>query len=125
MPTGPQNRWQGYAENATTDEGTKITILRNYTKRTSSLRKEEVLFNGAGYGIQTRGLNFGKVACYHYTIPAQNLLTKGIISDKQPVVKHFLRRASPSFYLSLSEPSVLCNTILALGAVQYRRTPLK
>jgi hypothetical protein len=24
----------------------------------------------AGYGARTRGLNFGKVACYHYTKPA-------------------------------------------------------
>lgn len=36
---------------------------------------------GAGYGIRTRGLNFGKVACYHYTKPARILLTTWIIAD--------------------------------------------
>ncbi len=36
----------------------------------------------AGYGIRTHGLNFGKVACYHYTKPACELLTRGIIADR-------------------------------------------
>ena len=31
----------------------------------------------AGYGIRTRGLNFGKVACYHYTKPARHFFDKG------------------------------------------------
>jgi hypothetical protein len=26
---------------------------------------------GAGNGTRTRGLNLGKVACYHYTMPAE------------------------------------------------------
>ncbi len=43
----------------------------------------------AGYGIRTRGLNFGKVACYHYTKPARYLFTKRIIADQAPKVKHF------------------------------------
>jgi hypothetical protein len=36
---------------------------------------------GAGYGIRTRGLNFGKVACYHYTKPACILSTTWSIAD--------------------------------------------
>ncbi len=38
-------------------------------KKTSSAMLE--VFTRAGYGARTRGLNFGKVACYHYTKPAQ------------------------------------------------------
>src|SRR5579859_1356446 len=44
-------------------------------------------FWGAGYGIRTRGLNFGKVTCYHYTKPACSSLTKRIIADLQSNVK--------------------------------------
>ena len=36
---------------------------------------------GAGYGIRTRGLNFGKVACYHYTKPACIVPTTWSIAD--------------------------------------------
>ena len=36
---------------------------------------------GAGYGIRTRDLNFGKVACCHYTKPAYTLLTTWSIVD--------------------------------------------
>ena len=36
----------------------------------------------AGYGIRTRGLNFGKVACCHYTKPAGILLTTWSIADR-------------------------------------------
>jgi hypothetical protein len=32
-----------------------------------------VFHEGAGCGIRTRDLNFGKVACYHYTKPASSL----------------------------------------------------
>ena len=35
--------------------------------------KQQAYLYGAGYGIRTRGLNFGKVACYHYTKPANTL----------------------------------------------------
>ena len=35
----------------------------------------------AGYGIRTRDLNFGKVACCHYTKPACILLTTWSIAD--------------------------------------------
>ena len=35
----------------------------------------------AGYGIRTRDLNFGKVACCHYTKPACTLLTTWSIAD--------------------------------------------
>ncbi len=45
----------------------------------------------AGYGIRTRGLNFGKVACYRYTKPAYHFLTRRIIADTPEKVKHFAR----------------------------------
>ena len=64
--------------------------MKGNVAQQNPLTKARGFCTGAGNGIQTRGLNFGKVACYHYTIPAQNLLTKGIISDMQPIVKHFL-----------------------------------
>ncbi|GEM_PF-6082226 len=91
-------------------------------------------FYGAGNGIQTRGLNFGKVACYRYTIPALHFLTNRIIAHVYSIVKlsdtHskregivFKNLTSPSFCLSLSEPSALCNTILALDVVPYRHKP--
>lgn len=43
----------------------------------------------AGYGIRTRGLNFGKVACYRYTKPACHFLTQGSIDDPSQKVKGF------------------------------------
>lgn len=49
---------------------------------------------GAGYGIRTRGLNFGKVACCHYTKPAMSFLTLRIIADRRAIVKLFSSRCS-------------------------------
>ena len=46
-------------------------------------------FQGAGYGGRTRDLNFGKVACCHYTKPACILLTSWIIADGWGKVKGF------------------------------------
>ncbi len=43
--------------------------------------------NGAGYGIRTHDLNFGKVACCHYTKPAYLQVTVRIIADPGPRVK--------------------------------------
>ena len=41
----------------------------------------------AGYGIRTRDLNFGKVACCHYTKPARIFLTEWSIADSGGKVK--------------------------------------
>ncbi len=49
-------------------------------KKTTSIFTIEVL-QGAGYGIRTRDLNFGKVACCHYTKPACSQLTTWSIVD--------------------------------------------
>jgi hypothetical protein len=45
------------------------------------------ILHGAGYGGRTRDLNFGKVACCHYTKPACILLTKWSIADGYRKVK--------------------------------------
>jgi hypothetical protein len=49
------------------------------------------IFRGAGYGGRTRDLNFGKVACCHYTKPACILLTSWIIADGWGKVKGFAK----------------------------------
>ena len=49
-------------------------------KKTTSITMIEVV-QGAGYGIRTRDLNFGKVACCHYTKPACFQLTTWSIVD--------------------------------------------
>lgn len=46
--------------------------------------------SGAGYGVRTRGLNFGKVACYRYTKPACIGLTVCIIANTPLKVKHHI-----------------------------------
>jgi hypothetical protein len=53
------------------DKGIEQARVRceRWVKRKTSIIVIEV-FVGAGYGARTRGLNFGKVACYHYTKPA-------------------------------------------------------
>ena len=45
---------------------------------------------GAGYGVRTRGLNFGKVACYRYTKPACIRPTDCIIANILAKVKHHI-----------------------------------
>ncbi len=50
---------------------------------------------GAGYGIRTRGINFGKVACYRYIKPAYSLLTLSIIANTAEKVKHFFPNFCP------------------------------
>ena len=40
---------------------------------------------GAGNGTRTRGLNLGKVACYHYTMPAEgNAVREGRVEAVPP-----------------------------------------
>ena len=50
---------------------------------------------GAGYGIRTRGLNFGKVACCHYTKPACILSTTWSIADGGTKVKFLANLGAP------------------------------
>ena len=50
---------------------------------------------GAGYGIRTRGLNFGKVSCCHYTKPAG---TQWIIADGWGKVKYLTHHIARSEY---------------------------
>src|SRR5579859_4517131 len=74
----------------------KITQFRAYIKKTSIVAIE--VFFGAGYGARTRGLNFGKVACYHYTKPASLFaITQRIIADSFLKVKHFCRKVLAKF----------------------------
>ncbi len=56
----------GYAGNAGANSYQER--MKEKEKATYSHRWSYLI--GAGYGIRTRGLNFGKVTCYHYTKPA-------------------------------------------------------
>jgi hypothetical protein len=61
------------------DQGAKRTGKKAYDTKSSISMIEAI--RGAGYGIRTRGLNFGKVACYHYTKPACIVSTTWSIAD--------------------------------------------